>query len=92
VVNSDEDVFYMKIDLQKILHMWQTSYAGLGEISFAKFGLQDGCSGVLSLDIGIAIICDRNGLYVYVMHVCNFFMTRMSRVWQYGWSHMYCQN
>jgi uncharacterized membrane protein HdeD (DUF308 family) len=33
--------------------------------------------GFLSLDVGIVIICftgfcDRYGLYVYVMHVCNF--------------------
>jgi hypothetical protein len=34
-----------------------TSNAGLGEIRFSKFGLQDSFSGVLSLDIGIAIIC-----------------------------------
>jgi hypothetical protein len=27
------------------------------KIRFAKFGLQDGFSGVLSLDLGIAIIC-----------------------------------
>jgi hypothetical protein len=33
------------------------SFAGLGEFRFAKFGLQDGVSGVLSLDVGIAIIC-----------------------------------
>jgi hypothetical protein len=57
VVNLDEDVFYTKIDLQKILHMRSTSFAGLGKIRFAKFGLQDGFSGVLSLDLGIAIIC-----------------------------------
>jgi hypothetical protein len=46
-----------------------TSLAGLGEISFAKFGLQDGFSGVLSLDVGIAIICFA-GFLIGMAYMC----------------------
>jgi hypothetical protein len=69
VVNSDEDISYTKIDLQKVLHMWQTSFASLGEISFAKFGFQDGFLGVLSLDVGIAIICFA-GFVIGMAYMC----------------------
>jgi hypothetical protein len=69
VVNLDEDVFYTKNDLQKILHMSLTSNAGLGEIRFAKFGLQDSFSGVLSLDVRIAIICFA-GFVIGMAYMC----------------------
>jgi hypothetical protein len=72
VVNSDEDVLYTKIDLQKILHMWQTKL-GLSEISFAKFGLQDAFSGVLSLEVGIAIIYFA-GFVIGMAYMCMWCM------------------
>ena len=57
MVNLDGDDFYMKIDLNKILHVASTDFVSLGEIRFPKISLQNRVFGVLSLDVGIAIIC-----------------------------------
>jgi hypothetical protein len=53
--------------------MWSTNYDGLGEISFAKFGLQDGFLGVLSLDVGIAIIYFA-GFVIDMAYMCMWCM------------------
>jgi hypothetical protein len=53
--------------------MWLTNFAGLVEISFAKFVLQDGFSGVLSLDVGIAIICFA-GFVIGMAYMCMWCM------------------
>jgi len=42
----------MKIDLQKILHMFFTAVGSFAEIRFAKFGQEDGVFCDLSLDVG----------------------------------------
>ena len=44
---SDWGEFYMKIDLQKKIHMKDRVF---GEIRFPKFGLEDGVSGLRSLE------------------------------------------
>ena len=41
----------MKIDLQKKLHMKFNHFIVFGEIRFPKIGLEDGVSGLLSLDV-----------------------------------------
>jgi hypothetical protein len=60
--------------------------------SACKMGFRAFKFGRRNCDNLFCRFCDRYGLYVYVMHVCNFFVTCVSRVRQYGWSHMYCQN
>jgi hypothetical protein len=73
------------------------SFAGLGEFRFAKFGLEDGVSSVLSLDVGIAIICFAGfvigmaPMCMRCMYVTFLIMTYVSCVRQYSWIHMYCQ-
>ena len=71
MVNSDGDVLFMKIDLQKILHMRSTHFIGLGEIKFPKISLEDGVFGILSLDVGIAIICFAGFMIGMALCVCD---------------------
>ena len=73
----------MKIHLRKILHTILNSNTAVTEIRFAKFSREDRVFGDSSLDVESASLyfvgyCDLYGPYMYVMHVCNFFMTCMS--------------
>ena len=68
-------------------------FSVFAKIRFAKFGLDVGVFGSLSLNVSMSNLvfvgyCDRYGPYVYVMYVCNFCMTYVSCTWQFGRNHM----
>jgi len=80
----------------KFLHMMATATGSFAEFRFTNFGLKDRVFRIPSLDVGsinlfLQIMCDRYGPYVYVMHVCNLFMTYTSWLMQYGMSQIYSQ-